>query len=43
MKSTHQLNWYTFDSSFELGGVLSNIPLNILSIKNVYKLKRLLH
>jgi hypothetical protein len=43
MKSTHQLKWYIVKSSFQLGGVLPNIPLNILSINNVYNLERLLH
>jgi hypothetical protein len=43
MKSTRQLNWYIVESSFQLGGVLPNIPLNILGINNVYKLKCLLH
>jgi uncharacterized membrane-anchored protein YitT (DUF2179 family) len=41
MKSTHQLNWYIVESSFQLGGVLLNIPLNILGINNVHKLKSL--
>ncbi len=43
MKSTHQLNWYIIESSFQQGGVLSNIPLNFLDSDNVYKLKCLLH
>jgi hypothetical protein len=43
MKLIHQLNWYIVESNFQLGGVLSNILLNILGIKNVYKLKCLLH
>jgi hypothetical protein len=42
MKSIHQLKWYTVESSFQLGGALSNIPLNILGINNVYKLKCLI-
>ncbi len=43
MKLTHQINWYIVESSFKLGDVLLNIPLNILGINNVYKLKCLLH
>jgi hypothetical protein len=43
MKLTYQLNWYIVESSFQLGGVSLNIPLNILDINNVYKLKCLLH
>jgi len=26
MKLIHQLNWYIVESSFQLGGVLPNIP-----------------
>jgi hypothetical protein len=37
MKSSHQLNWYIVESNFQLGGLLPNIPLNILGINNVYK------
>jgi hypothetical protein len=43
MKLTHQLNWYIVESNFQLCDLLSNIPLNILDINNVYKLKCVLH
>jgi hypothetical protein len=43
MRLIHQLNWYIVEINFQLGGVLSNIQLNILNISNVYKLKCLLH
>jgi len=43
MNSTHQLNWYIVKNNFQLGGVLSTIPLNIMGINNVYMLKCLLH
>jgi hypothetical protein len=40
---THELNWYIFENSFQLGGVLMNISLNIVGINNVYKLKCPVH
>jgi hypothetical protein len=43
MKSIHRLNWYIIKTSFQLVGVLPNIPLNIPGINKVYKLKCLLH
>jgi hypothetical protein len=43
MKLPRQLNWHIIESNFQVCGVLSNIPLNILDINNVYKLKCVLH